>query len=552
MISSCGTRQRLTRALSIVGVAGLLAGSTMLSPLGVSAQHSGWVTSHPAAFVDQGTVTMVTDGSAADLDPASEELASSDNIDRNIGNTLVDLKGSSVGQVVPSLAQSWTITNGGKRYIFNLRHGVYFHTGHLMTSADVVYSLTRTIKAGLTNSYLLTRFISNPAKQIRAVGKYRVEIDLSRPQQFLLLALADSYVCMILDSKALKAHAKGNDYGHAYATSHDLGTGPYRIQSWQHNQQVTLVRFPRYWGGWSGPHFSKVVVQTVPESSSRRELLERGQADLTFDLTPQDYRAMQHNSRLQVSSPYGTEVDYIQFDDYGKLKNPAARQALSYAFDYNALLNGVMKGFARRATGPYPHVLLGYNPHGFTYQTNLSKAKALFARAGIKAGATLTMDEYPSTDLDAAGLILQAQLSQIGIKLQIKQMTEATYNGILYGTEGPSGRPDLMPFGWWPDFNDPYDMAVPLVASWSAGANGANGGYYKDSRVDSLLKQMETARRSVLVNDAHELQNIVTQKDPAALWLVEPAQTTVLQRKLKGYVFNPLELQTYNFYTMHH
>src|SRR5579875_757661 len=209
----------------------LLAAALALGPVAVShaalaagRQSTRRAQSPARGFVNQGTVTLVTEGSAADLDPASEELASSDLIDRNIGNTLVDLKGASVSQVVPALATSWTISNGGKRYVFNLRHGVYFHTGHLMTSADVVYSLVRSIKAGLTNSYLLSRFISNPTKQIRAVNKYRVEIDLKSPQQFLLPALADSYVCLILDSRELKAHQQKGDWGHAYATSHDLGT----------------------------------------------------------------------------------------------------------------------------------------------------------------------------------------------------------------------------------------------------------------------------------------------------------------------------------------
>ncbi|MDQ2743039.1 MAG: ABC transporter substrate-binding protein, partial [Chloroflexota bacterium] len=178
---------------------------------------------HSRAYVNQGTVTLVTDGSTADLDPASEELAASDMVDININETLVTLKGSSVSQVIPDLAASWRITNHGKTYIFNLRHGVRFHTGRLMTAADVVYSLARTIKAGLTNSYLLPRFISNPGKQIRALNPYTVEFDLSRPQQFFLPALADNYVCDIIDSHALKAHAVKGDYGHAYATSHDLG-----------------------------------------------------------------------------------------------------------------------------------------------------------------------------------------------------------------------------------------------------------------------------------------------------------------------------------------
>jgi peptide/nickel transport system substrate-binding protein len=495
---------------------------------------------------------MVTNGSAADLDPATDELASSDMIQRNIDETLVAFVGSSITQFRPVLATSWTTSNGGKTYIFHLRHGVLFHTGREMTAQDVVYSLARTISAGLVNNYLLSRFISKPARQIKALDKYTVRFDLDRPQQFFLPSLANEYVTSILDSHALKAHVKKNDWGHAWASTHDLGTGPYVLQSWRHSQQVVLTRFPRYWGGWSGHHFSRVVVSTVPETATRRELIEKGQADLTFQLTPQDFQAMSRNPRLKLVAPYGTEVDYITMTQAGNLKSPYARQAMSYAFNYNAVLNSALRGYGRRAYGPIPAVLLGYDPHTFHYQTDLNKAKALFQKAGVKPGTTFTYTFNTTPINDAAGRILQAQLAQIGMNLKLQQLDEAAFNNIFYGSEPAAKRPDLMPFAWWPDYNDPYDMANILVASWNAAPAGANAGIYRDAQVDALLKHMQSAGRSSLLQLAKRLQDLTGRVDPPAIWMAEPAQVTVMQKTLKGYVFNPLALQTYDFYQLHH
>ena len=89
------------------------------------------------------------------------------------------------------------------------------------------------------------------------------------------------------------------------------------------------------------------------------------------------------------------------------------------------------------------------------------------------------------------------------------------------------------------------------MASYSAGAAGANAGYYHNKQVDALLAQMKNAAPELLVSDAHKLQDITGRVDPPALWTDEPAQVTILARSLKGYVFNPLELQTYYFYSMH-
>jgi peptide/nickel transport system substrate-binding protein len=497
------------------------------------------------------SMVMVTNGSAADLDPASEELASSDLVARNLGETLIALSGSSISKFDPVLATSWNTSNHGTVYVFHLRRGVRFHTGRTMTSADVVYCLRRTVDAGLTNSYLLIRFMSHPDKQITAPDAYTVKFTLDRPSPFFLASLANEYVSLILDSHAIKAHVKGKDFGHAWAQTADIGTGPYRIQSWAHSQQVVLTSYASYWGGWKGPHFTRIIIRTVPENTTRRELLERGQADLTFQLTPPDYVAMSKESNLQVISKYGTEVDYVVMTQDGPLASRYARQALCYAFNYDALVNGIYRGYAKRAYGPITSNIYGFDPHAFLFPTDLNKAKALLQKAGVKQGTTLTYDYYPGTVSEGQGRILQAQLAQIGINVKLKLLDEATFNGIFYGTEPAKQRPNLMPFGWWPDYNDPYDYANILVSSTAAGAAGANAGYYHNNQVDALLTQMKNANPATLSDDARRLLQLTAKDDPAAIWTDEPAQVTVMARSIKGYVFNPLELQTYDFYSLH-
>jgi peptide/nickel transport system substrate-binding protein len=422
-----------------------------------------------------------------------------------------------------------------------------------MTAEDVKYNYVRVMKAGLTNAYLMSRFMSNPDKQIQIVDPYTFRFSLGRPQPLFLGAAAQYVVPVVLDAHALKAHATRSDpWAHNWATDHDAGTGPYRIRTWTHAQQVTLARFPGYWGGWSGPHFSMVVVRTIPEASTRRELMERGQADLTHDLTPQDYQALSQTPTVRVLAPYGTEVQYVVMTEAGPLASPYARQALAYAFNYDAFLTAAYHGYARRAYGPLASTLLGYDPHMFHYQTDLARARALLRKAGVKPGTTLTYMYTPGLPwAHLAGLILQAQLAQLGVTVKLAQVDLATYNSIFFGKEPAGKRPNLLPFFWFPDYDDPYDQCVPLVASYSAGAAGGNAGYYHNKEVDALLAQMKNAGRTLLIRDAHKLQDITGRVDPPAIWIAEPAQVTVLARSLKGYVFNPLQLQTYYVYTMH-
>ena len=500
-------------------------------------------------FRDAGTLTIVTSGAAADLDPANDSVAASDMLVRNMYETLIALDGGSIDRYTPALATSWSVNADKSVYVFHLRHGVRFHTGRCcLTAADVQYSLLRLVASNLNESYVLARFLTKPQQQIKVVDPFTVAFDLGRPQPSFLGGVASVYAPYILDAQALKAHrSKSDPWAHAYATDHDLGTGPYMLRSWAHSQQEVLVRFPGYWGGWSGPHFSTVIVRTILADTTRRELLERGQADLTFQLTPQDDDALKANPAVRVVAPYGTEIEYIVMTEAGPLASPYARQALSYAFGYDAMIHGIDHGYARRAYGPLASDMLGYDPQMFHYNTDLVKAKALLRKAGVKPGTTLT---YVYADpFGPAGLVLQAQLAQLGITVKLQHLDEAVFSSIFYGSEPASKRPNLMPWGWWPDYNDPYDECVPLVASYST--NAGNAGYYHNKAVDALLADMQNADRARLIRDAVQLQAITSRVDPSDIWVDEPAQVTVMGAHLHGVVFNPLAVQTYDFYPMY-
>jgi peptide/nickel transport system substrate-binding protein len=533
---------RATTIRALIAIA-LIGSSAFVAPRQATAH-----TRQSGAFVDSGTMTVVTDASAGDLDPASDEYYGSDNISRNIYDELVAEDHASITKFFPKLAVSWSTNADKSVWTFHLRHGVKFHTGRCcLTATDVQYSIARSVEANLSAAYLFARFISHPEKQIKVVDPYTVEFDLDYGTPLMLNALAAEFTPLIIDSVAAKKHAtKSDPFAHNFVSTADLGTGPYMIQSWQHGQQTTLARFPDYWGGWSGKHFSTIIINNVPDSVTRRELLEKGKADLTYNLTAQDNQALAGNPNVVVSPNYNTEVDYITMTEYGPLASPYARQALAYAFNYDALIKGVYKGFARRAYGPIPSVLEGYDPGMFHYQTNLDKARALLQKAGVKQGTTLTFtydDPY-----GPVALIMQAQLAQIGLTLKLQKVTAAAFTNIFFGTEPASQRPNLMLYEWWPDYNDPYDMAVTLIGSQYAGAAGANAGYYANKQVDALLARMKVESGARLIADSRAMQDITSRVDPPAIYIAEPAQVNVFAKSLKGFVSNPLQIRTFYYY----
>ena len=529
-----------------------LIATLVLVALVVQAPHHAAAQTH-SAFADSGTLVYADARTAGDIDPASDSEASNDIVARTIAQTLVAFDGASITRYKPVLATRWTVGGNGSVYTFYLRHGVRFHSGRCcLTAQDVQYSIARTITLNLSTAYIFGRFITHPVSQIKILDPYTIRFDLGRPQPLFLGAVASYYAGLILDAQALKAHARKGDMGHAWAQDHDAGTGPYTIQNWVHGQQVVMTRFKDYWGGWSGRHFSTVIVRSVPESSTRRELVERGAADLVDVLTPQDYDQLKRNPRVRVVVAPSTQVDYLVLTEAGPLASPLARRAISYAFPYNAYIQAAFRGYAQRAYGTLASTVLGYDPHMYHYRTDLATAKVMLTKAGVEPGTTLTF-AYPSglPNFQIAGEMLQAQLQQIGLTLKIQQLDQTALDNVFYSSMAPSKRPNIMVQRWWPDYNDPWDESVVLIASSSAGPAGANGGYYHNAQVDALLNKMKSSGGAQLVRYAAQMQQVTSRVDPPGIWLDQPAQVVVTSRNLQGLVINPLTIETYDFYGAH-
>src|SRR5262249_37296836 len=159
---------------------------------------------------------------------------------------------------------------------------------------------------------------------------------------------------------------------------------------------------------------------------------------------------------------------------------------------YAAYLQAAYRGFAKRAYGPLASTLKGYDPNMFHYQTDLNKAKALWQQASIPSNTTLTLMYQAGEPAEKlAGPVMAGPLPAIGINLTLQGVTQQAQNDMYFGNTPPSKRPNLQVYGWWPDYNDPWDESVVLVDSASGGPNGANIGYYHNKQVDALLDNMK-------------------------------------------------------------
>lgn len=508
-----------------------------------------------AAKLDRDPKTLVIADleSADNADPAQTLNVANNLITRPIYEGLLRLKGSSLTEVEPVLAESYSTNADKSQWTFKIRQRVKFHDGSLLDAQAVYDSYARTIVNKLPTWVILGRFVGeDPSKTMKVMDENTLQFTFGSPQPLFGLALASAYGTGIISPKAFKLHEQNGDAGKEWLTTHASGTGPYKLDKFAPNDEFVLVRNPNYWRGWGNPNqFEKVIVKIYPENSTRRQLLEKGDVDISMGPSAEDVEALQQTGNFEIGNAELIRTDYIAFNTHGKLADPRVRQAIAYAFDYDGYIQNVRKNQGRRAEGPFPRSMAFHDSEVFIYSTNLDQAKHLLQEAGWVEGTELTYTYYPGFHGEDVGPILQAQLEQIGVKLKIEERDISSFNGIFYGDQPPEQRPDMFWYAWWPNFSDPYDWSWILYHSTAAGSNGANVGFYANKQVDELidrgLVETEPAKQQAIWK---QVQSIVTKDDPAGLWVEDPLDHTVFRNDIQGQVYNALYTQTFDFYAL--
>lgn len=542
---------RITRRTLVGGAA--VAGIAASTGSGLAGFSGPAVTAAPPRQTEPATLQIALNGSPSDLDPHSAYDYRSAIALRGPYEGLITLDGSATDKYVPVLAESWAANEDKSVWTFTLREGVTFHDGSPVNAEAVRTSFVRFLTMGLGPAGAFRRFIQEP-EQITAPDERTVVFDCGGPQPLLEAYLSSSYGPLVMNVDLVMQYEEEGDQGHAWAQLNEegMGTGPYRVVEFEPEQQLVLEKYDGYWGGWEGNHFDRVIFRVVSENATRRQLIERGEVDIVDNLTPESLLALEESPDLVVDRSYSAEVDYLILTVSGALASPEARQAMCWAFPYDEVIEGVYKGYAKRAIGGVAELVAGFDPETFQYTTDLDKARELLAAAGVPEGTELVVtQETGDENVKALVQLFQQNLSQLGIVLTIEEVDLSTFTGIMFGDMPVEERPDMMPWFWWPDYNDAYNHLYPQIACDQWGSAGTNGGYYCNERVQELFEANRDESDPEKYRAAlSEIQQIISRDDPPAIYYMQREWTTVLRKDIEGFVFNPINIGTYNFYAM--
>jgi peptide/nickel transport system substrate-binding protein len=500
---------------------------------------------------DSGTFTAMIEGGAADVDPQYTYSTVGSMVCLGCYEMLIRYKGDSTSEYDSMLAESWEAAPDNKTFTFKIPAGVKFQDGTDCDAAAVKASFTRFLEMEGGPVNVISRFIDS-ADQIEAVDATTVRFNTTDPEPLFLAAMASSYGPYVVSPTAVEENKTDEDpWAHEWFLANAVGTGPYTLVENSVNERIAFEKFDDYHRGWDGNHFSEIILRVVPENTTRRQLLEQGEADATTNnLTVEDVDSLKSNPDLVVLEYETTRVNWGIMNAVKLSKE--ARQGFSYAFPYDDVMNGVYSGLLVRS-GPIPSTVKGADPDVFIYQTDLAKAKELILSAGFKEGDSFEyMFSTGSANTKSVAELFQANVAEMGFQLDLSEVDLATEEDLVYGDSPGEDRPHFIgDWAWWPDYNDPWNQLAPNFLESATGGGGSNGGYWINERFEEIMAEAEHYTDEDQLNTLmKEAQNILTEQDPPCIYYGAVKYYTILQKNIQGFQANPLYLDAYNFYDM--
>jgi peptide/nickel transport system substrate-binding protein len=319
-------------------------------------------------------------------------------------------------KMAPSLAESWTESPDGRVYEFKLRRGVKFHNGDPVTSEDVKFSVERYKGAG-------ARELQARVQQVEVVDPLTVRFHLKEPwPDFMTFYGTTATAAGIVVPKKYLTQVGDDGF-----LKHPIGAGPYKFVRSTPGIEVVLEAYTGHWR--RVPNVKRLVMKSVPESTTRAVMLKSGEADIAYVLDGQDAEDIKRDPRMQVVPSKHASIFWVEFAEQWDPKSPwhdkRLRLAVNYALDRKRINEAACLGFCPPAGVIVPRVM------DFALQVEAppydpQKAKQLLADAGypngLDAGEFVGIPGFPTVTESVVNY-----LNAVGIRVRMRSMERATF-----------------------------------------------------------------------------------------------------------------------------
>jgi peptide/nickel transport system substrate-binding protein len=370
----------------------------------------------------------------------------------------------------PSLAASWE--NPDERtYVFELRPDLRFSDGRPVTADDVAASLTAPQRLGW-----VTRDYVQAIESARAVTPTRVEVRTRFPYLILLSKLPWALVVPAesIDARPVPA----------------VGTGPYRLESWDQGVEFRLRRNPYYRG--PQPAFERARFVIVPDGRERLRQLRAGEVDVVDQVPFEELAALASEPGLELRSGPGNRVLYLGLAvDRPPFSDRRVREAFDLAIDREELVARALGGRAEIATQLVPPSIVGFNPEIRPAPRDRVRARALLAEAGYAKGLSVRLDGPRNRYMNDVPLLeeLARQLAEAGVSVQVNALDKAAFYELMDANQSA-----LHLIGWACQTGEAGDVLDSVVHTRDGFLGNGNTDGISDPELDRLIDESNASR----------------------------------------------------------
>ena len=397
-------------------------------------------------------------------------------------------------ELIPDLAENYTVSDDGLVYTFKLRQGVKFHNGRTMTAADIKYSIERSVDP-TTQSPGQGFFAAIKGFEELAAGKAgglsgitvpnddTVIIELSRPDATFLQVLAINFAFVVPKEEVDRY---GQDFGR-----NPVGTGGYKMTEWTLGQRVVFEKNSDYFRKGI-PYLDKVTFEVGQDPTVSLLRLQRGEIDVLGDPIPSAQFLQVKNDPANKDLIVEGGLLHTGYVTMNVTKPPfdkkAVRQAVNMAINKDRVLR-IVNNRGVAANQPLPPAMPGYDPNYKGYPYDPAKAKVLLAEAGYANGFTTELYVMNTDPNPRIAQAIQQDLSEIGIKAEVKSLAQS----VVIAAGGDGTAPMIWSGGmaWIADYPDPSNFYGPILGCGGAVAGGWNWAKYCNKDLEARAAEAD-------------------------------------------------------------
>ncbi|KXG44606.1 ABC transporter substrate-binding protein [Tepidibacillus infernus] len=356
----------------------------------------------------------------------------------------VDLK------IQPGLAESWQFLDD-QTLQFKLRQGVQFHNGEPFNAEAVKFTFDRLLGEEGKKGPQQANYTS--IDHVEIVDEYTVNFILKTKDPVLLTKLA-GYGGVIVPPKYIQ------EKGDEYFNEHPVGTGPFKMTTYEKDNKVVLEKNENYWKEGL-PKLDKVTFRIIPEATTRLAELQTGAIDVMKAVAISQAATVEKEEKVDLV-PVGAPTVYsIRFDtSKPPVDNPKVREAIALAIDADTIIETVLNGYGKRISTFQSEMSFGNDPSLPFREFNPEKAKQLLKEAGVKEGTALDF-YFPGNDaiFKEVAQAVQIYLKDVGIQVNINPVDSSTFISDLI----PNGKAGHMYRQGWGGWTLDFDNTAYLL-----------------------------------------------------------------------------------------